>query len=740
MAAKAPARARAKKNSGGGNFPPGPRKQRPPGVPEARHTTHKNRARWFQARAAWPVREAPVHALVAERTRAARSLAPHAAASSWELVGPTNVGGRMTSIVCDPHNVDLIWAGAAGGGVWKSTDGGQHWRALWHAQPTLNIGALAIDPGNPQILYCGTGEADLSADSYPGVGLYRSLDGGENWQILAATDTARIPNRIGTVAVDPFDANHLRIGGVTHAQGGQDGMFVSRNGGVSWARETFAGSGPHRCHMVLFHPRTRGTLYATIDARGSASGIWKSTNGGARWTHLTSGLPPSASIGRASLAIAPSSPSVIYAIASDSDDHVLGVFRSADAGASWKNIAGTSFRKEGQMSYGNAIAVHPTNPDHVLCGGVDLHLTRNAGKTWIRATHWDADPDRGATNYAHADHHFLLMPAGRPGLVYDMNDGGMDVSGDGGKTWTKRSNGLAVTMFYDVDVAQSDGRIFGGGAQDNGTNVTETGKPDAFKQIDGGDGGWILIDPTTPGHRYTTSQNMVVTRFRNGGWADVSPPASGAEQAAVWMIYLDMDPGDPRTVFAGGLRVWRTKNDGAAWQAVSSVLDGSAISAIEIAPGDPKTVYVGTENGGFFRSGDGGDSWSADLSSSVHPGFTITRIAASPTDAQIVFTTVANFGASHVFRSSDGGQSWSDVDRGRLPDVPHHAIAVPRAKPATIYLGNDAGVFISNDSGGTWKNLTGNLPTAPIVDLVYHDADGTLTAASYGRSCWRLKI
>ena len=197
---------------------------------------------------------------------------------------------------------------------------------------------------------------------------------------------------------------------------------------------------------------------------------------------------------------------------------------------------------EGQMSYGNTIAVHPTDPDHVLCGGVDLHLTRDGGKNWVRATKWDAV--RGKPKYAHADHHCLLMPVDQPGLVYDMNDGGMDVSMDGGLTWENRSNGLAVSMFYDVDVAQSDGRMFGGGLQDNGTNLTLagriktdqentvvlSGRPDDFVEVTGGDGGWMIIDPQNPGHLYTTSQNMNVNRFRKStGWTDVSPPAKRSE-------------------------------------------------------------------------------------------------------------------------------------------------------------------------------------------------------------------
>jgi len=294
-------------------------------------------------------------------------------------------------------------------------------------------------------------------------------------------------------------------------------------------------------------------------------------------------------------------------------------------------------------------------------------------------------------------------------------------------------------MFYDLDVAQSDGRMFGGGAQDNGTNVTFTGGADHFKEVDGGDGGWMVIDPQAADHYYATSYNMDIARFRKRHYKVVSPPASKKEQDQVWMAFLDMDPNDSRTVIAGGLRVWRTRNDGNSWDAVSPILDESPISAVEIAQADSRMVYVGTENGGIFRSIDGGDSWSGDLAGPL-PGFTVTRLLTSPTNARIVYATIANFKASHVFQSTDAGQTWTDIDHHRLPDVPHHAIAIPRKGPSTLYVCSDAGVHVSTDAGDSWNNLTRNLPTVPIIDLVYHEADGTLTAASYGRSLWRLKV
>jgi photosystem II stability/assembly factor-like uncharacterized protein len=673
-----------------------------------------------------------------ERTRVLTALPPHPGTEQWAPVGPTNIGGRMTSLVCVAQRPEVLWGGAAGGGVWKSDDGGQHWRALWHSQPTLNVGALAIDPVNPSIIYCGTGEANLSADSYPGVGIFRTIDGGDSWHILAPAVSSGLPTRIGVIAVNPFDPSHIFVGGVTHTIGGRDGMFVSRDSGITWGRLTFPGDGPYRCHSIVFHPTTRDTLFTTIAARGAQSGIWKSTDGGVTWRQLKTGLPSPELMHRTSLAISPSRPAVMYAIAARSNEGVLGVFRSDNSGSSWINTAGNHFQREGQMSYGNTIAVHPTNPDHVLCGGVDLHLTQDGGATWVRTTKWDAD--RGTPNYAHADHHCLLMPPAEPGLVYDMNDGGMDVSRDGGLKWTNRSDGLAVTMFYDVDVAQTDSGFYGGGAQDNGTVVTTNGNPGAFFEITGGDGGWMIIDPRTPNHLYTTAQNMTVFRHRpSGGWAELNVPATDAEKDAVWMVILEMDPRDQRIVFLGGLRVWRTKDDGNNWQAVSAVLDGSPISAVEIAAANSKTVFVGTEKGGIFKSSDGGNTWSGDLSGSVLPGFIITRIATSPTNERIVYVTVANVGAGHVYKSTDGGITWVDTDGGRLPNVPHHAILIPGAKPSTVYVCSDAGVFVSTNAGGDWKNLTRNLPTVPIVDLVYHEADQALIAASYGRSMWRIK-
>lgn len=723
----------------------GPRKKRRPGPPPPRLSHHKARAAWFRSRVAWPLREGLVDKLAVERRRAARLLPAARTVAKWTLAGPTNIGGRCTSLVCHPGDPNRVWIGAAGGGVWASSDAGKTWKPSWRARAPLEIGSLAIDPVDPDTLYCGTGEANLSADSYPGDGIYKSTNGGRTWKPWAGSARHGVPRRIGVIAIDPFDSRHVLVGGVGFGRvsSGYDlgGLYSTRDAGATWTRESFVSSDNYWCHSVVFNPSTQGIVFAAVTGPGSKSGIYRSTDGGSNWTQLKKGFPATERMGRASIALAPSHPRVVYAIVSDvasgEADQVLGVFRSSNGGDSWTDIAGNHFANEGQMSYGSCIAVDPRDPDHVICGGVDLHAATD-GKRWRVVSHWDAE--RGSPTYAHADHHALVMPPAAPGRVYSANDGGMDVSEDGGRRWENRSSGLAVTMFYDIDVAQTDSRVYGGGAQDNGTLVTRTGEAEKFFELLGGDGGWMVVDPNDAAHIYASWQFGGMYRFRNGSARDVSPPFKAEDSGGMWMVYITIDPNDSKVVYTGNHRVYRTKNDGLSWDALTPVLDESPISAIEVAVADSRVIYVGTENGGFFRSLDGGRKWSANLTSPELPGVMVTRIETHPANAREVYVTVANFGNSHVFRSSDAGSTWIDIDKRKLPDVPHHALLIRPDAPDELHVCNDAGVFMTTDEGRTWQNLTSNLPTVMVVDIVYQEQTKTLLAATYGRSVWRLQL
>ena len=701
-------------------------------------STHRARAAWFNAREAWPMREAPVASLMRARADAATNIPNLSASAAWEQAGPVNVGGRTTSVVVDPDNRQRIWTGSAGGGVWASVDGGISWTSLWHSEPTLNIGSLCLDPSSAETIYCGTGEANLSADSHAGVGLYRSLDGGVSWHLLAPAETHGLPKRIGRVAVDPFDSNHIVLAGVGHSGLDARGLFTSSDGGNSWAPVTAVFSSPYQCHDVVFHPATIGTIYTTIDALGTASGVWRSTDGGQTWTHLASGLPLSSQVARTRVAIAPSNSQVLYAQMATRQGAVLGVFRTANGGNTWQKVSGNHFNNERQMTYNNTIGVDPADAGAVICGGVDLHRTQNGGQTWKKITDWRAKRNDDS-DYAHADQHDLHHHPSQPGLVYAVNDGGLDVSEDGGTTWRNRSAGLATNMFYDLSVAATDANMYGGGMQDNGTWLTLDGQPDTFVETTGGDGGFCAIDANDALHLYTSSQRMRINRFRRSDrWsADIGPNETGSRP---WMAFIAMDPDRPKRVFVGSQRVWRSMNDGTTWQDRSGSLDDSFVSCIEISRADTDRVYVGTENGGIFRSDDGGGTWSGNVASSVLPGRTITRLRTTGDDADLVYATVANFGTSHLFRSTDGGTTWQDADNGGLPDVPHHGIVIPSTEPDVLYVAGDAGVLVSLDGAATWHNLSLNLPTVAVVDLVLHEASETLIAATYGRSTWRLDL
>src|SRR5438067_10423042 len=366
---------RRQKSAGNTNasISPGPRKSQLRGKLGHVSRNHKRRSIWFQARAAWPFREACVGKLVSERARVENEFAPAPGTTQLESIGPTNIGGRITCLVCDPAKPDSIWAGAAGGGVWQSNDAGRNWKSRWHLQSVLNVGSLAIHPTNPKILYCGTGEANLSADSYAGVGIYRTTNGGKTWTLLAASDKAGIPSRLWVIAIDPHDPDHIRIGGIGFGkvipqEHGFGGMYTSRDAGKTWTRETFISAQNYWCHSIVFHPTQPQRIFATFTAQGVSNGIWRSTDGGATWSHLTNGLPAPAQFNRSIIALAPSDPNVLYLQVAATSENVLGLFRTSGGGNTWKSIGGTHFAQGGQTTDGNSYVYQPSAPTYVHCG------------------------------------------------------------------------------------------------------------------------------------------------------------------------------------------------------------------------------------------------------------------------------------------------------------------------------------------------------------------------------------
>ena len=305
--------------------------------------------------------------------------------------------------------------------------------------------------------------------------------------------------------------------------GGQDGLHACD----FWGRRSY------NCHCVLFHPREQATLYAVIEPDGFLNGIWRSRDFGQSWEHLTKGLPTGDQFRRVSLAFAPSDPQVMYAVAANRRNHVLGVFRSGDGGDSWREILGDRYPRERQQSYNNTVAVHPTNPNSIVWGGMQLYRTDDAGRNWRRIT----GKPREARNYVHPDHHAILWPD--PETIISGNDGGVAITTDGGRVWQDRSAGMVTTMFYDLDIAAQDSNIVGGGTQDNGTLIRGVAgvKDNDFVSAIPGDGAWVVFDPANAGNVFACASDFLVFRHRAGDpwdfdhWKSIRPRQVSEEES-----------------------------------------------------------------------------------------------------------------------------------------------------------------------------------------------------------------
>lgn len=773
-------------------------------APEQPGTTHKERAEFFLERAAFPFRDAPP--LELEKFWQDQNRFGDLPDQQWEPAGPQNIAGRVTALVVPPGEPQTLFAGSAAGGVWRSTDWGVTWDYAWERFANQNIGALAIHPQECDRLIAATGEANQSADTYPGSGFFTSLDGGMKWQNfftrpggepLPRGASEETPRRVGAIAFDPYNLIYGAVGSVTHDERMRAGLYLIRFD-VGLIPCIFWGNRSYNCHAVVFHPRRQGWLFAAIELRGSQNGIWRSKNSGETWEHLDErrGLPEGQEFGRASIAFAPSNPEVLYVLAADRERRLLGVFRSSDSGECWERIASPAdelFATERFLTYNNTIVVHPNNENFVIWGGANLYRLTGAGQPWTKITTVDRFlPNRveNLTTYVHEDHHALVMPDGD--LVYSGNDGGVAVSRDGGDTWedhSRRSRGMMTTMFYAVDVAPTNSKVFGGGAQDNGTLVTGVPKgvgtnaamlPEGdFVQAFSGDGGWIVFDAADDQKVFGSFQNANVMRHRRGqNWLrwlkvlDSEKVIGGAESNQRSIAVLALEPGEVagrfRQLWAGTHRLWRTDDDGATWRPASQTFDRSVISAIEISTVDPRIMYVGTTKGGVYRSTDGGTTWSKDLASADMPRRLITRLETHPTKPQTVVAIVASTGMtsvklrstrppkskppfagarvetatekpySHVFQSDDMGITWKDLDGGALPNVVYYAAVFETRHPFRLFLAGDIGVLVQAPGGVGWISITGNLPNVVVSDLVYHEQDQLLTAATYGRGIWRL--
>jgi len=682
----------------------------------------------------------------------------HVSSDQWEELGPapienTSDTGRVSAIGVSAADPNLYYVGGADGGVWKSEDGGNSWTPLTDHLPSTAIGAIAVSPDNDRMVYAGSGEANFANHSRYGLGLYKTVDGGANWEVLAAdifsgrcfsrivispdnTDTlyASITHAGGLPSFDFNTAGARGHGGALSALG----AWKSVDGGNTWNQMTNGLPGDLSATDLIMDPSDSSILYVAVGHvfGDSRNGIYKSIDGAANWSKLGGGLPDF-DVGRIALAVAPTNPNRIYASIVRACDRTgagastLSVFRSDDGGLSWLSKYPSSIHS----SYGwylNVIAVSPSDPDIAFVGGLQLHKTANAGDSWT-----------SVQGPQHVDFHALIFDA--EGRLLSGNDGGVYRSTNMGASWTALNSGLGIVQFYaGISKDPDDPTIIYGGTQDNGTLKRNGNGKSNWTHILSGDGGCTGILPT--------NRSVVFAEYQGTGnlfksvnyGSDFNRSNSGMDfrDPNCFLPPFAFNPDNDDMYYATN-RFYKSTNSGASWTAISGDLtggNGAAVRGFTIAPSNPSTIYAGTNDGRVLVSFDGGSSWETGLDGI--PGWPrITRqLAVDYSDYLTAFLAVSYYNVDQVLRTRDGGNSWETLDYN-LPDIPVNTVCLdPRYGPDVIYIGTDSGVYASRDGGRNWERYGEGLPNCPVNDMIVDTASDHLIAATQGRGMWMVDI
>lgn len=640
--------------------------------------------------------------------------------------------GRAAALACSRTNPNLYYVGTADGGVWRSTNAGASWTPLTDGLPTTAIGAVALDPSNEQVIYAGSGESNYANHSRYGLGLYKSLDGGANWSVLAAQTFAG--RCFSKIIVDPASsqtvyASTTRAGGgpmVAGAKGhplslGPTGVFKSVDGGVSWTQ--LAGGLPGMdCTSLAMDPSDHLTLYAGIGTPyGSAgNGIYKTTNGGQSWTQLTNGLPTDA-IGRVEVATAPTDRNRLYAMlvqavggigvggSASGGGALRAAARSIDGGATWTTIPLDANLLSTQGFYNCVISVSPSSADVVFFCGVNVVRSDNGGTTFT-----------GNLASHHPDHHAACWDAA--GRLVVGNDGGVGRTANLGQSFTPLNAGLGSIQFYaGISTHPTNDAVIFGGLQDNGTVRRESSSP-IWTAVFGGDGGWTQVDQTDPNRVFVEFQGTgnLFRSTSGGGAGSFAGVGSGLSGRHCFLPPHLIDSRTPGRMLYATERVWRSLDGGSTFTALSPDLTlggNAAIRAMALAPSDSNYVYVATNDSRVLSSSDGGATFSLKRSDALGWPRITREIAVDERDPRTAYLAGARFGLPHVRRTRDAGDSWTTLD-GDLPDVPVNVIAIDNRFPTPrIYAGTDAGLWLSRNDGAGWRRYGAALPNVAVIDL-----------------------
>jgi len=664
----------------------------------------------------------------------------------WELVGPTNIGGRITDIEVPADQSDIIYVGAASGGVFKTEDQGSSWQQIFHGIPTISIGDMAIDPQNSDVLYVGTGEANSSSFSFIGSGIYKSNDGGVNWISAGLENSAYI----GRIVVDHENSNRVFAAacGNLFTPSNDRGIYRSQDGGGSWEQVLFVSDTTAAIDLVqspidadvlyaAFWERSRGLTYRR--SFGKTTGLYKTVDGGDTWTELTNGLPNSLlEKGRLGISISQSNPQVLYAMY-DMPNQETWVYKTTDGGDSWQRLNDGSLYGMGSSFgwYFGQIRVNPNDENMVFALGQVMYKSTNSGSSWSQIA-----------GSVHVDHHAMCFDL-NSGRTYLGNDGGLYYSTNDGSSWSKINN-LPINQFYAYDVSESNQNFQVGGTQDNNSIRTITGEVDSWEAVLGGDGMYSRINQQDNNIAYAESQWGNLSRAYNATSSNpyydyVAYDMSGDRNN--WSAPLELTPGQNEIAYFGTHRVWRSTNNGSNWTAISGDLTQGGdnyfytLTCLAVSSLNPTYIMAGSGDGQVNISTDNGSSWQ-NITEGL-PVRWITDVVFDPQDINTIYTTVSGFrwdeSLPHVFKSVDLGQNWIDIS-GNLPELPVNQLLIDPDDSNELIVGTDAGIYMSVDGGENWESITGNMPMVPVVALKLIPQTRDLYAATYGISTFKINL
>jgi len=665
--------------------------------------------------------------------------------AAWEERGPVNIGGRVTDLAVHPTDSGIAYAAMASGGVFKTTNGGVDWNPIFDNEAAISCGAVAVDPGHPETVWVGTGEANAGSYSFFGLGIYKSDNGGLSWQNKGLAEG----RYIARIAVDPTDSDKVfaAVTGKLFGSGPDRGVYRTTNGGDNWER-CFALTDSTAAIDLAMNPEDPDILYVAMWERsrgltyrrsgGPSSGIWRTTDGGDNWEHLTSGLP-SGSNGRIGISLCASQPNILYTVYADETGYYSGTYKTTNGGDSWAN-AGTYSLDNVFSSYGwwfGNIRVDPSNANNVFILGLPMYRTTNGGSSWH---------EEGSN--MHVDHHAMAFAPSQPSKVYEGNDGGLYYSNNSGNDWTKVTN-QPTSQFYAIAIDEQNPERLYGGTQDNGTWRTMTGAVDDWEHILGGDGFHCLVDPTDNNIIFAEYQNGGLSKSTNGGSSFYGTMEGVSYGDRInWSMPVIMDPQNPTIMYLGTHRVYKSTNQGDNWTAISSDLTRGnqgagfgTITTLASAPSSPSNLLAGTDDGRVWKFSPIFGSWT-DISASL-PNRWVTRVAFDPNHSNIMYVTFSGMrweeNEGHVFKSTNGGGTWTDIS-GDLPDAPVNCMIVDPEQENTLYVGTDVGCYFTTSNGADWMLLGAGLPNVPVLDMKYHLPTRTLVAGTHGRSMFSISL